>query len=129
MAMLTILAHRERIETVSYTLNFDRKDQPGSGYGLPCDKAGNLIGDNFGTKESREAQAAQLRASGEYHAPYVQDYHNSYVEPASGRCKCGSVVCLSDGLENYCEGCDACYNLCGQRVYPELTEERYEDDY
>lgn len=40
-----------------------------------------------------------------------------YVEPAIGICEeCGSDVVLDDPLNNQCSGCDANYNMSGQRV-------------
>ena len=53
-------------------------------------------------------------------------------DPAILKCDCGEKVLLTDGLDNLCDVCGACYNLSGQRVKPswdEGVEEPYWDDY
>jgi len=130
MSRLEMLTSRERINKIDYSLFFERRAEQGSGYALDCDAQGNILGDTWMNKEGREAQAAEYRKdTATFFAPRIQESHRSWIEPASGRCHCGTVVYLEDGLENYCDGCKACYNMCGQRVYPEMAEERYEDDY
>ena len=55
--------------------------------------------------------------------------------PFQGRfilCECGYEVELLDGLDNFCEECDRCYNIMGQLVLPSRdprVEEPYDDDY
>jgi hypothetical protein len=41
----------------------------------------------------------------------------SYVQPAVGRCDCGSEVILS-GFTNTCADCETDYNMSGQRLAP-----------
>lgn len=61
--------------------------------------------------------------------------HRSYHEedggwvPALLRCDCGAEVVLSDGLDNFCDGCDACYNMSGERVTPSSECNEYGEPY
>lgn len=43
------------------------------------------------------------------------DYPGS---PAEGFCTCGTLVMLSDPLDNVCDNCGRCYNSSGQMVTP-----------
>lgn len=47
--------------------------------------------------------------------PRHTQYHKS---PAEARCHCGMIISLSDSLDNVCEVCGRCYNMCGQEVTP-----------
>ncbi len=48
--------------------------------------------------------------------PIVKPRHKDYWKsPAEARCSCGSIVVLSDPLDNTCR-CGRVYNTCGQEV-------------
>ncbi|HZX80767.1 MAG TPA: hypothetical protein VFE72_07445 [Lysobacter sp.] len=111
---IEIIRPRERVESVSRSLFFEREAARGSGFAFSCDEHGNLQGDAYASKAEREAQAAELRASGQYRAPYVQTSRSSHTLPAVGRCTCGAEVVLSDPLSNECEPCGRWYNMMGQ---------------
>jgi len=45
-------------------------------------------------------------------------WSGGYYVAAEVRCPCGETLFLSDPLDNFCDGCGACYNMSGQRVIP-----------
>lgn len=111
---IEIIQRRKRVESVTHSLIFESKDMPGAGWAPPCDADGNLLGNEHASKEQREAEMAAIIAAGEHHAPRIETYRSSYVEPAVGRCTCGCEVTLSDPLNNECERCHRWYNMMGQ---------------
>lgn len=115
---IEILTPRHRVQCEEFRLNFPSKTVPGAGWAPPCDKDGNLIDDEYGTKEHYAKAAEETRASGDYGEPYVQAFRWSYVEPATAKCTCGGIVSLGDALDNECEACGKWYNMCGQNVIP-----------
>lgn len=119
---LVITSPRHRVETESYCLFFPLIEHPGAGWAPPCDKDGNVVADEFASLAQRQAEVDKHRADPKYGKPIVQTYYHSHIEEASGRCECGATVYLTDGLENYCDECGACYNLSGQHVHPQLAE-------
>jgi hypothetical protein len=44
--------------------------------------------------------------------------------PMTIECDCGHEVVLQDSMSNYCDECDRCYNLSGQKV---INRSYYED--
>lgn len=124
MSHIQMLTSRKHVNEVDYHLFFEYRADRGAGYMLACDAHGNILGDSYMTKEGREAQAAKYRNdTATFLEPRVQKSYRSWIEPASGRCHCGTIVYLEDALENYCDGCNACYNMSGQHVHPELAED------
>jgi hypothetical protein len=111
---MTIISRRERVEAYTYRLSFDRIERDGSGFGFDCDEHGNLLGNEFATKERRELQAAELRLDPGFFAPYISKWNASYTNCAVGRCTCGAEVQLEDPLFNQCDRCHRYWNICGQ---------------
>lgn len=117
--------HHEDI--AEFSLYYERKAAPGSGFGLPCDKHGNIIGDAYRTLEDRQAQGAELLCNPNFHGPVIQDLSRSWFNPGAIRCQCGRRHDLQRG-DSQCE-CGQLFNACGQALLPEhLWEERYEED-
>lgn len=113
------IKNRERIESVSYTRDFDYQGEVGWGFGFPCDEHGNVDVDelnpcareNFAACLAGEANGRPVVDRG------VKECRGSYVEPAIGLCDdCGAEVYL-DGFTNTCD-CGADYNMSGQRLAP-----------
>ncbi len=88
----------------------------GGGYSYNCDATGKLIGDDYKNAAERQAEMDENLASGLFHAPVIEECHNRYIEPAVGRCTCGSHVTLADPLDNQCDSCGRWYNMVGQSV-------------
>jgi hypothetical protein len=125
---LEMLTRREKIYYTEYRLVFDSKTRPGSGYSFPCDKDGVLIqeADNPG----RDERFLEVKADENYEFMGLKEYRHSYIEPASGKCKCGKIVYLDwdNGHGIDCE-CGRIYNLSGQELAPRSQwDDRYDDD-
>jgi hypothetical protein len=113
---IEILSRRQRVETEYFRLDFDCISVRGAGYSFDCTKDGTVLGDEFRTKEEREAAVAEVTAHPDYEGPFLRTYTHSYMEPAVGRCECGASVTLQDPLDNECEECHRWYNMVGQEV-------------
>lgn len=108
---IKIIKNRERVEEVSYMLDFSIPGS-GCGYSFDCDENGAvnlalLPPASFENYEKCLADSSMNRK--------VSRYVNSYVNPAVGLCYCGKKVELADPLDNDCS-CGRCYNMSGQEV-------------
>lgn len=113
---MKIIRPRNRVESVSYHLFYERRSMPGGGFSFLCDNDGNIIGDEFKSQEERVAQARELEAEGTFFSPSKRATYHSHTEAAIGECEdCGKEVALAYGLDNTCE-CGANYNMSGSRV-------------
>ncbi len=118
--MLKNFVQPERVKTVWYELNFWYKDDPGAGFGFPCNERGEILADEM-TKEAVEnyewCMAHPERFGTFNHLSTRVDY---YKPNAHGTCVCGEEVELYDQYMGACE-CPKCgrwYNLFGQSLLP-----------
>lgn len=88
-------------------------------YSFAVDASGQLLPDT--TPEARRNyDACVAGATGESELGVtdlgIRPFTRTWWVPGEGTCECGEVVVLSDGLENYCDGCGRCYNMSGDPV-------------
>lgn len=141
---MKIIKHRERVETKYYYRKFECADDRGSGAMFECDEAGivdraklppaalkNLEECLTGRVTRRVDVRHRVSGDGEYESIPgtgreievkmidlgAVEYRHSYVEPAIGKCDCGTEVELC-GFTNTCTSCEADYNSSGQRLAP-----------
>ena len=130
--MTTFLRRSRQVETVSYSLHFDRQDAPGCGFAFPCDEHGTVR-----TEEMQPAGLVNYEAclANTFSVPMIRKgivtYRHSYREPAIIECGCGKPLTLHDVLTNECV-CGRFYNgggqaLCHPRLWGEETGERFDD--
>lgn len=113
---MEIIKEAKRVTNKTYALDFEYRNESGSGFSFDCDKHGNLKELNPEAMENY-----QKCVSGEYDVVFngVKEYSNTYTEPAEGKCDCGQLVTLY-GFTNTCEGCGADYNSAGQFLAPRV---------
>lgn len=114
----------ERVTITEYELVFYH--EYGCGLGFPCDKDGNIIGE---LQEPAQRNLNDALAHPEKY-PYawnkVEKTVRSYREPASGICKCGVRISLTNDYYGACE-CPECgqwWNLFGEEL---KNPERWND--
>ena len=115
---MTIISRGHRVERISYWRTFDYADEPGSGFGFPCDEHGVPILDNPAAEANYAAcltgtvDGRVIRDGG------VIESVNRWWEPAVMRCYCGDEVVLDMALTNTCDRCGRDYNASGQLLAP-----------
>lgn len=114
---IPIIKPFRRVHVTEHVLSFVLVSHPSSGYAFPCDEHGNVLGDEYRTREDRQKEVDALLADPDYYAPEIKTRSWSYREPAIARCYCGAELELSDPLDNVCE-CGRCFNSSGQGVVP-----------
>lgn len=126
--MIEIIQPSRFVETVYYRRAFVWKNDPGAGFGFPCDEHGNV-----GEQNPAASENYQKCIDGTYDVidMGVEKYEESYREPAVGKCICGAHVTL-DGFTCPCDECGRDYNSAGQLLAPreqwgEETGEHWSD--
>ena len=124
---LKIIKEREPKESVTYSLEFDYRDDSGGGFTFPCDASGSLKVNEM----TKEAQANYYKCllddTKRFYEPYIKTHTHHWVEPAVGECVCGEEVVLENQYMGACQ-CPKCgqwYNIYGQSLIP---PEYWEDD-
>ena len=113
---MRIIRQRERIESTFYTLFFERKATPGSGYVFNCDSEGEV--DLSKWSPTLRENYTKLKNNSEFLPPVVQIREDYYIQVAIGECNgCGAPVELH-GFTNTCDGCGQDYNMSGQELAP-----------
>ncbi len=114
---MLIISKRKAVTVALYRIDFEWKDQPGSGFSFPCDKAGNILLKDMPAPAQENWQKC---LSGEYAviAQGVKDHSYTFNESAHGACECGAVVILESSWSNSCEKCGREYNGGGQLLAP-----------
>lgn len=106
-----------RVRCAEYTLEFDWRGRPGSGFVFPCDPDGNVLVSEL-APEARANLSDCLLGRIDVVPLGVQVARWSYREPAEGRCVgCGRLVVLADAMTNSCD-CGYEYNGGGQLLAP-----------
>jgi hypothetical protein len=105
---MKIIRRRQVIDVTNYVHEFRWENDPHSGYGIDCDKDGNV-------PDADKVRLTELMAMQGLKYSGVEEFHHSYTEPALGRCSCGSHVELAN-FTNHCDGCDRLYNSAGQQL-------------
>lgn len=112
---MKIIQERARVETITYSYNYDYAGEENWRYSFPCDEEGNIIMDEMqpvGLEALRECREGKVDGR-EVEDKGVRSYENAYTQPAVGICDCGESVAL-DGFTNTCDGCGRDYNMSGQ---------------
>ncbi len=125
---MKIIRKSGHVEHAEFHLFFESRSRPGSGFGVDCDKDGNVTESKLNSC-TRDRLATIVNDS-DYFPPDVMDFSRTVFEPAIGRCNCGAEVYL-DGFTNTCD-CGRDYNMSGQELAPreqwgEETGESYAD--
>jgi hypothetical protein len=121
--MPTFIRPAKRITEYNYSRVFDDADQPGSGFGFPCDEQGRLLRLSERGQPLNESARANYAAclQGTVNGRQVVDrgvrrYENRYTQPAIIACEnCSRPVVLSSDTV-LCERCGRYYNLSGQSL-------------
>lgn len=122
--MIKIIQERKLHESIEYALDYRWNDDKNAGFSFPCDKYGNIL--PFEHESAKENYEKCI--SGEFAVTLfgVLTFHHKYVEPAIGKCKCGSEVYLEDYFENACR-CGRLYGLDGGELRQNWRKELYEE--
>ena len=104
-------------ECTYYTLDFDRKDDPGAGFSFPCDEEGNTLNLNEAAQENLEYC---IRNSDVFYPKKVVKHIDRYKHRETGRCSCGEEFELINQYLGACQcpKCEKWYNLFGQELLP-----------
>ena len=122
---LKIIKEREPKEIISYSLDFDYRDNSGGGFTFPCNQHGEILEDKM-SQTAIDNYHRCLRDN-RLTLPYVHTHKDYWVEPAVGECVCGEEVVLENQYMGACQ-CPKCgqwYNIYGQSLIP---PEYWEDD-
>lgn len=109
----------ERKEEISYEIVF--YSEPGGGFGFPCDEQGNVAIKDLQPAAIKNYEYALAHPE---KFPYayneIEKRRNTWKEPASGICKCGKRISLTDDYLGACEcpHCGQWWNLFGQQLQP-----------
>jgi hypothetical protein len=123
--MIKIIKERTPETIVTYTIEFENKDNPNAGFCFPATSYGEP---DFAMMSDEAIQNFKkcLIDDRLTEAEFKVDKH-TYMNPAIGKCICGAEVVLDSGYMGavQCE-CGKWYNLFGQ----ELRDPKYwEEDY
>ena len=122
---LKIIKEREPKEIITYSLDFDYKDDSGGGFTFPCNQHGEILRDEM--PQTAIANYIRCMRDNRLTSPYIRTHRNHWVEPAIGKCVCGEQVLLENQYMGACQ-CPKCgqwYNIYGQSLIP---PEYWEDD-
>lgn len=103
---MEIIKRAQYIVDTYYRLEFDSRNEPGSGYSFECDANGDLLDIDASTTITR------IKSSGEYLEPYVKAYNGDRYERMVIRCDCGHEMKLTSRYSNKCV-CGREYNGFG----------------
>lgn len=123
---IKIIKEREPKTDITYSINFDYKEDSSGGFTFPCNRDGEILKDQMPDVaiENYYKCLADERLS----SPYLRVHKSHWVEPAVGECLCGNEVVLENQYMGACQ-CDKCgqwYNIYGQSLIP---PEYWEEDY
>ena len=121
---MEIIKNRTPVEEVRRTIEFDWPDEPGAGYSFEADEAWNPI---FLCELGKENYNACMSGKFKINGPFRRENRFTRMEPAQGKCSCGTVVELVDQYQGACQcpGCGRWYNMFGQAL---IDPEYWEDD-
>lgn len=122
---LKIIKERESKESITYSLEFDYRDDSGGGFTFPCNQQGEILEDKM--PQTAIDNYHRCLRDNRLTLPYVHTHKNHWVEPAVGECVCGEQVVLESQYMGACQ-CPKCgqwYNIFGQSLIP---PEHWEDD-
>ena len=116
--MLKDFTPRKPVQTTHYELVFRLEDGCGSAFAFECDKHGHVY---LGRLPELARHCLALCREGEVDGfrvrpGVVRPSTQSYVEPASGCCRCGQQVVLDDARTNACETCGREYDGDGAEL-------------
>lgn len=115
---IPIIQERTTITGVSYYLDFEWRNGPGSGFSFDCDSEGTPDWNKY---DNSPCAMKNLRGClcGEFDVVFmgVGAREWSFVEAKIGRCFCGTAVYL-DRFTNTCTNCGTDYNGSGQQLAP-----------
>lgn len=112
---MEIIRKHQRIETISYGLEFDWADMPGAGFLFACDEQGNVLRDQINPLGLENLEKC-LNGEHDVIPLGVKRYTSVHNEPAIGRCSCKREIVL-EYFTNTCE-CGLEYNPCGELLGP-----------
>ena len=124
--MIKIIKEREPVTIKEYFIEFKYKDDPDAGFCFPAfsNRDPDLVHMTSEALANYESCFKDDRLEG----PEFTKNEFTYMEPAVGKCICGSLVTLDSDYQGAvrCE-CGRWYNLFGQSLKdPEYWEEDFE---
>ena len=116
--MLDDIVPREPTEITCHELVFKLEDRSGGAFAFECDKHGHVY---LGRLPELARHCLALCREGEVDGfrvrpGVVRPSTQSYVEPASGCCRCGQQVVLDNARTNACETCGREYDGDGAEL-------------
>ena len=113
--MIKIIKEREPVTIKEYFIEFKYKDDPNAGFCFPATSHGEPDFNSM-TSEAQANYKACLTDNRLTEAEFTKSAH-TYIEPAVGKCICGSHVTLDADYMGAvrCE-CGRWYNLFGQSL-------------
>lgn len=124
--MIEIIKERTRETITEYYIEFDFKDDPGSGFRFPANEDGTP--DFSSMTETAKINYENCLTDDRLTEAKFKANVYTYSEPAIGKCVCGAEVVLENRYlgATDCE-CGRWYNLFGQElVDPKYWEEGYD---
>jgi hypothetical protein len=113
---MKIITERRRVTVLSYGLDFQDKQSPGSSLCFDCDADGTLL--PFKYPETEANYKLAIASPDRYAAPKVVNFSYSDTEYATGACDVCKHVMQLKSFTNTCEQCGTDYNSSGQRLAP-----------
>lgn len=124
---MEIIKERTPVEEVRRTIEFEWPKDRGAGYSFDADELWNPI---FRCELGKENYEACMSGKYKIDGPFRRTTKVTRMEPAQGKCSCGTIVELIDQYHGACQchGCGQWYNIFGQKlVSPEYWQE--DEDY
>lgn len=112
---MKIISRSHHDSGVTYTLNFDRIDSPGSGFGFECDEKGYVDTSKLNPAALENYNACLAGTNGTKRKG-VREWPYSVWVPSVGECDCGAHIELRN-FTNTCR-CGRDYNGSGQLLAP-----------
>lgn len=122
---MNIIKERTPVTVTDYYIEFFYKDDPNAGFCFPANKDHTLALDKM-CPEAMANYESCLTDDRLTEAEFTTNTY-TYIEPAVGKCVCGSEVVLESGYDGavQCE-CGRWYNIFGQSLRdPKYWEEDY----
>lgn len=111
---MEIVQQSEFVDSVSFSLDFKWRNDPGAGFSFDCAEDGIPYLRNPAAAENYRKC---VDGSFDVVAHGVSRWESSYRVPAVGKCYCGGLVTL-EGFTNTCDSCERDYNSGGQLLAP-----------
>ena len=126
--MLKIIKERTPETIITYTIEFNYKDDPTAGFVFPANPDGTPAFDKM--PEAAKINYEKCLTDSRLTEAEFKVTKHTYMNPAVGECSCGKEVVLVGGYEGatQCE-CGRWYNLFGQSLIDPKYWYRDEDDY